>query len=363
MIKKRIFWALSISAAAGLLVSCGGDDEPASGESAAAEPSAPSGPPPNVEGMVWISGGTFSMGSFGGMPYEAPVHQVSLDGFYMDETEVTNAQFREFVEATGFLTDAEEPMPEEMMQYLPPELRERDNVPFGSMIFVKTEGPVPLTQPVWWSIEPYANWRQPHGPESSIEGKDDHPVVCLTWDDCQAYAKWAGKRLPTEAEWEYAARGGLEGKRYEWGNSPLPGEKTSKPEDWPCNIWQGRFPYEDLGTDGYAGLSPVKSYPPNGYGLFDMTGNVWELCQDGFSDTYYKESPRNNPTGPAEPKADEAGNAMYVMRGASWRIHRSYGPTPQPNQRPVLEHRVSMRNHASSDSATNDVGFRCVKDR
>lgn len=357
MMKNWILWSAS-GIAAGLMISCGGDDE----AGPAAAEAKPGVAPPEIEGMVWIPAGKFMMGSYSGMPNEAPVHEVELDGFYIDETEVTNRQFRAFVDATGYVTDAEQPMPEDQRQYLAPELRDVENVPFGSLIFKRTEGPVPLTNmQAWWAIEPYANWRQPDGPLSSVQGRDENPVVCVTWDDAQAYAKWAGKRLPTEAEWEYAARGGLEGKKYEWGNAPLPGERSSKPEDWPCNIWQGNFPYEDWGTDGFAGLAPVKSYQPNGYGLHDMTGNVWELVQDGFDPGYYAQSPPKNPAGPEKINRDQAGNAQYVMRGGSWRIHRSYGPAPQQGGQPVLEYRVAIRNQASSDSATNDVGFRCVK--
>lgn len=356
---NRITSALiSIPVVAFLLSSCGDDS--------GSVPAAADGPPPKIEGMVWIPPGKFMMGSdINGMPYEGPAHFVELDGFYIDETEVTNAEYREFVDATGYVTEAEKPMPEDQLQYVPPEIREKGDVPFGSMVFKKTEGPVPLNlpNPPWWDIDPFANWRQPFGEGSSIEGKDDYPVVCLTWADAQAYAEWAGKRLPTEAEWERAARGGLSGKKYEWGNTPLPNDRNSNPEDWPCNIWQGDFPYNDLGTDGFAGLAPVKSYKPNGFGLYDMTGNVWELCNDGFSKSYYAMREKKNPQGPTRPEKDAAGNPMYVMRGASWRIHRSYGPSPQPGGKPVIEYRVSMRNHASADSGTNDVGFRCVKDR
>jgi sulfatase modifying factor 1 len=356
---------ISLAALAGALaslISCGSDEEKSSAAAVAANPA--------IEGMVWLPSGKFMMGSdLNGMPYEGPAHFVELDGFYIDETEVTNAQFRKFVEETGYVTEAEKPMPEDQLQYVPPEVRAKAGVtpvPFGSMLFKKTDGPVPLNLPnaPWWDIDPFANWLHPDGFESSIEGKDDYPVVCVTRADALAYADWAGKRLPTEAEWEYAARGGLNSKKYEWGNTPLPAERNSKPEDWPCNIWQGNFPYDDWGTDGFAGLSPSKSYKPNGYGLFDMTGNVWEICNDGFKADYFALREKKNPQGPVDPETDQTGNVRYVMRGASWRIHRSYGPASQQGGAPVLEYRVTMRNHATNtDCSTNDVGFRCVKDR
>jgi formylglycine-generating enzyme required for sulfatase activity len=319
--------------------------------------------PPAIAGMVWIPGGSFLMGSYSGMPNEQPAHEIELSGFYLDETEVTNAQFRKFVEATGYVTVAERPLSAAELAGIPEAQRPKNGAKFGSILFQKTEGPVPLDQPVWWRMDFEANWRQPGGAGTSLEGRENHPVVCVTWDDAAAYAKWAGKRLPTEAEWEYAARGGLEGCKYEWGNEPLPAEEGSQPSEWRCNIWQGYFPYKDLGTDGHAGLAPVKSYRPNGYGLFDMTGNVWELCQDFFGADFYAQSERRNPQGPPAASGTQSGSDVHVMRGASWRIHRSYGPSPRPGAPPILEFRVSTRNEAATDTATNDVGFRCAQDR
>jgi len=340
----------------------GGCGKPEAPEPVEEAPPAAEQPAP-VEGMVWIPGGRFQMGSYSGMPNEQPVHEVEVSGFYLDETEVTNAEFREFVEATGYVTMAERPLTEEQLAAIPPAQRPDGPVRFGSIIFQKTDGPVPLNSMAWWKMEFGANWRQPHGAGSDLEGKEHHPVVCVTYQDASAYAEWAGKRLPTEAEWEYAARGGLQGKKYEWGNAPLPGEKGSESSDWPCNIWQGKFPYEDWGTDGYAGTAPVKSYPPNGYGLHDMTGNVWEICEDWYDPNYYSRSPVKDPQGPPHSQGGQGGAPVKVMRGASWRIHRSYGPSPRPGAPPILEFRVATRNEAALDTATNDVGFRCARSR
>ncbi len=318
--------------------------------------------PEAVEGMVWIPGGTFMMGSYSGMPNEQPVHPVSLDGFYLDAHEVTNAEFREFVEATGYVTVAERAMTEEQLAMVPEDQRTGEPMAFGAVVFRGTDGPVPLDSMAWWQMDFTANWRQPDGEGSSIEGKNDHPVVCVTPEDAMAYAKWAGKRLPSEAEWEYAARGGLAGKKYEWGNTPLPAERDSAPGDWPANLWQGKFPYEDWATDGHAGTAPVGSYAANGYGLYDMTGNVWEICADWYGANYYASSPEENPRGPASTQGSRMGAVSRVMRGASWRIHRSYGPAPQQGGAPILEFRVATRNEAATDTATNDVGFRCAMD-
>lgn len=362
MERCRYLWAVGLMLAG--LAACGPKTQPAAEQQAAASQAPAEAPPPAVAGMLWVPGGRFLMGSYSGMPNEQPVHEVEISGFYLDETEVTNAQFRAFVEATHYVTMAERPMTEEQLAQIPPDQRpEKKPVRFGSILFHKTDGPVPLSQPVWWKMEFDANWQHPDGPGSSLEGKDHHPVVCVTYEDAAAYARWAGKRLPSEAEWEYAARGGLLSKKYEWGNAPLPPEKGGSPADWPCNIWQGNFPYEDWATDGHAGTAPVKSYQPNGFGLYDMTGNVWEICEDWFDPGYYAQSPAKDPKGPPRSQSSQGPGEVKVMRGASWRIHRSYGPSPQPGAPPILEFRVSTRNEGALDTATNDVGFRCAKSR
>ena len=241
----------------------------------------PSTPP---EGMVWIPGGEFSMGSTGkalgksccGVCSETtvadcqPLHRVSVDGFWMDATDVTNAEFDKFVKATGYVTISERMPTKEEFPNAPAE-----NLVSGSVVFRSTKEPVPLDDHFrWWSYVKGADWRHPLGPSSSIKGHGNDPVVQVAYDDALAYAKWAGKRLPTEAEWEFAQRGGLSGKLFAWGDEFKPGGK------YMANTYQGVFPVKDTGEDGFAGISPVKSFPPNGYGLYDMAGNVWQWCSD-----------------------------------------------------------------------------------
>ena len=226
-----------------------------------------------------------------GWPDEKPAHRVRVDGFWMDEHEVTNAQFRAFVEATGYVTTAEKaPRLEEVMAQLPPGSPPppKENLVPGSLVFTPPAGRVNLDDvSQWWAWTPGANWQHPEGPGSSIEGKDDHPVVHVSWDDAVAYARWASKRLPTEAEWEFAARGGLDGQPYVWGNE--------RPSDTQihANIWQGEFPRQNTVKDGFARTAPVQSFLPNGYGLYDMAGNVWEWCADWYQrDLYRQRRPR-----------------------------------------------------------------------
>jgi len=306
------------------------------------------------EGMVWIEGGTFKMGSESGFPDESPVHEVTVDGFWMDATEVTNRQFREFVEATGYVTTAEiAPKLEDIMKQVPPGTPPppKEMLVPGSVVF-RQPPTVHNLQDVsqWWTWQPGANWRHPTGPDSSIEGKDDYPVVQVSYEDALAYAKWAGKRLPTEAEWEYAARGGLVGKPYVWGDAPI--DPTS--EKQPANTWQGQFPVKDTAKDGFAGLAPVKQFPPNNYGLYDMAGNVWEWCSDWYRPDTYRAEGRSgirNPQGPDSSYDPQEPHAMKrVVRGGSFLCNDSYCSGFRP----------SARMKESFDTSTNHIGFRCV---
>jgi formylglycine-generating enzyme required for sulfatase activity len=319
----------------------------------ATEPStAPAGPP----GMSWIEGGEFTIGTDDprSHPNERPAHRVRVDGFWMDETPVTNAQFRTFVKATGYVTTAEQkPDWEELKKQLPPGTPKPDEnllVP-GSLVFTPPDHPVPLNNLAnWWSWTPGANWKHPQGPNSSIDGKDDHPVVQVSWDDAVAYAKWAGKRLPTEAEWEFAARGGLDRKRFNWGDEFKPGGKHQ------ANTYQGQFPVKDNAEDGFAGTSPVKTFAPNSYGLYDMAGNVWNWCSDWYRADWHalcasKHEISSNPIGPeksfdpADPFAPKR-----VIKGGSFLCHESYCESYRP----------SARRGTPPDTGSGHVGFRCV---
>src|SRR5919106_45379 len=256
------------------------------------------------EGMVWIPGGEFSMGApVGGegsqaMPMASndsqPVHRVYVDAFWMDATPVTNAQFEKFVRATSYVTIAERTPTKEEFPTAPEE-----NLVAGAIVFAPLDHEVPLNNHYqWWSYVKGANWRHPRGPQSDIKGKENYPVVHIACPDAEAYAEWAGKRLPTEAEFEFAARGGLSGKTYVWGDEFRPDGK------WMANTWQGTFPVKDAAEDGYAGIAPVKSFQPNGYGLYDMAGNVWEWCSDWYDQKLYARRAGQglivNPAGPSE---------------------------------------------------------------
>jgi formylglycine-generating enzyme len=253
-------------------------------------------------GMAWIPGGEFSMGSEleGSRLNEKPVVKVSVDGFWLDEHDVTNAEFRKFVEATGYKTTAERAVDWEELkkQVAPGTSKPADEMlQPGSLVFVPTDGPVDLREMnAWWHWTIGANWQYPEGPKSNLDGRENHPVVQVSWDDAVAYAKWAGKRLPTEAEWEFAARGGMEAKRFGWGDEFKPGGQFM------TNTWTGDFPYKNTKEDGYERTSPVKTYPPNGYGLYDMGGNVWNWVSDFYRpDTHARqrlEPSCHNPTGP-----------------------------------------------------------------
>src|SRR5262245_8440514 len=311
----------------------------------------PAAPP----GMAWVPGGEFTMGTDSdlGWPDEKPAHRVRVDGFWMDEHEVTNAQFRAFVEATSYVTTAEKaPSLEEIMSQMPPGTPppSKEQLVPGSLVFQPTAGPVDTRDfSQWWHWTPGANWRHPEGPKSTIEGKDDHPVVHVSWDDATAYAKWAGKRLPTEAEWEFAARGGLDGKPYVWGDEPFSEEHPQ------CNIWQGDFPYKNTVKDGFERTAPVKSFAPNGYGLYDMAGNVWEWCADWYDrESHRKRAGKGvtvNPKGP-ERTSDPARpfQPQRVQKGGSFLCNDSY----------CSRYRPSARHGCSPDTGMSHVGFRCV---
>jgi sulfatase modifying factor 1 len=318
----------------------------------------PRGPRP--PGMVWIPGGTFTMGTTDTNAHffdARPQHDVEIDGFWLDETEVTNAQFEEFVKATGYVTVAEQrPTKEQIMANLQPGVPPPpdDKLVPASLVFRQPDDPIPWADEMnWWEWLPGANWRHPEGPGSGIADRMNHPVVHVCWKDADAYCKWAGKRLPTEAEWERAARGGLVGKTYAWGDE-LPGDGGT----WRCNIWQGPSPKINTKADGHVRTAPVKSYPPNGYGLYDVAGNVWEWCSDWYAPDYYLNAPLKNPQGPAgsfDPRARENENPYApkrVMRGGSFLCSDGFCSRYKPYG----------RGQGDVDTGQSHVGFRCAKD-
>jgi sulfatase modifying factor 1 len=322
---------------------------------------APLGPQPRPDGpapagMVWIPGGTFRMGTNEQHPHFAdayPEHDVEVGGFWMDETEVTNAQFAEFVKATGYVTVAEQkPTLESIRAGLPPGDKDPDPeilVP-GGLVFTPPLGPVPNHYSNWWKWVPGASWRHPEGPGSEIANRMNHPVVQVSWGDAVAYARWAGKRLPTEAEWEFAARGGLVGKTYAWGDEP-PNEGGK----WRCNIFQGSFPWNNTLEDGYLRTAPVKSYPPNPFGLYDVAGNVWEWCRDWYRPDYYSVAPRRNPQGPESSYDPTEANPLVpkrVTRGGSFLCSDGFCSRYKPYG----------RGRDEMESGQSHLGFRCVKD-
>ncbi|MEK0447029.1 MAG: hypothetical protein RLZZ399_2350 [Verrucomicrobiota bacterium] len=293
--------------------------------------------------MVWIPAGKFTMGANDGQADERPQHDVKVRAFWMDRCEVSNEQFAKFVEATGYVTTAERGPQSAQFPGVPVEKL----VP-GSIVFTPQEQVSSLKDSTqWWSYVPGASWRHPQGPGSDLKGKGAFPVVHVSWEDAVAYAQWAGKRLPTEAEWEYAARGGLEQNPYPWGREPFPRGL------WMMNIWQGQFPREDSGADGFRGLAPVGSFPPNSYGLHDVAGNVWEWVSDWYRSDYYGHSPRLNPQGPESSlDPEEPGVPKKVSRGGSYLCSDSY----------CKGYRPSARQKTSPDTSLSHTGFRCVKD-
>jgi len=285
------------------------------------------------DNMIWIPGGTFLMGSNAFYREERPAHSQTVDGFWIDRGPVTNAEFREFIEATSYLTFSERIPTAKMYPDAAPEFL----VP-GSLVFVKPEVPVSLRDHrAWWQYVPGASWRRPQGPGTSIEGKENHPVVHVTLEDAQAYANWANKDLPTEAEWEFAARGGLDGAAYPWGDAANPEGR------YMANTWQGRFPFENLAEDGYETTSPVGTYPPNGYGLYDVVGNTWEWTMSPWN-------PRPDAETSCCRRDTFAAGEMFVVKGGSHLCAPNY----------CLRFRPSARQGETTDSSTSHIGFRCV---
>jgi sulfatase modifying factor 1 len=307
-------------------------------------------------GMVWIPGGQFSMGAqdppnvdMVGMQATVdsrPIHRVYVDGFFMDKTDVTNAQFAEFVRATGYITIAEKTPIAADVPGAPAE-----SLVAGGVVFSPPNHAVALNNELqWWSYVQGANWRHPTGPTSSIKNKDNYPVVQVAYADVEAYTHWAHKRLPTEAEWEFAARGGLAGKPYVWGEKFQPNGK------WMANTHQGHFPDQDAGSDGFAGLAPVAQYSPNGYGLYDMAGNVWQWTSDWYRPDYYLQLTKvggvsRNPKGPESPfDPAEPGEKKKVHRGGSFLCTDQY----------CSRYMVGTRGKGEVSTGTNHLGFRCV---
>jgi formylglycine-generating enzyme len=300
--------------------------------------------------MVWMPGGTFCMGSDRHYPEEAPAHDVGVDGFWIDRTPITNHQFRNFVKATGYVTYAEiPPDPEHYPGALPHMLNA------GSLVFNPPCGPVDMTDwSQWWTFMFGANWKRPYGSCSSIGGLDDHPVVHVAYCDAEAYAKWVGKELPTEAEWEFAARGGLDGSEFAWGDELTPGSRHM------ANTWQGAFPHQNLASDGYERTSPVRAFPPNGYGLYDMIGNVWEWTTDWYAPRHQADAPKaccipQNPRGGREDASYDPGQPAIriprkVLKGGSHLCAPNY----------CRRYRPAARHAEPVDTSTSHVGFRCV---
>jgi formylglycine-generating enzyme required for sulfatase activity len=310
----------------------------------------------STTGMVFIPGGNFMMGGDNNQAAsdEFPKHFVEVSSFWMDATEVTNAQFARFVKATGYITTAEREVDwKEISKNLPPgtEKPHDSMLVAASLVFTPSDGPVDLNNySTWWRWQKGANWKHPGGPKSSIEGKDNFPVVHVSWDDAQAYCKWAGKRLPTEAEWEFAARGGMENKIYPWGNEHV---NTGNVK---TNSWEGDFPYRNEQKDGYIKMAPVRSFAPNPFGLYDMAGNVWEWCNDWYTPDYYKNfqtAKAINPKGPGKSyDPDEPYVPKRSLRGGSFLCNDTY----------CSGYRVSRRMKNSPDTGLEHTGFRCVKD-
>ena len=336
------------------------DGSPASTASLGFEPTVTKAANPIGEaprGMVWIPGGEFSMGSHAdseshcdlpGVTRDAlPVHRVYVDPFWMDATELTNEEFDKFIKATGYSTVAERTPTAADFPGVPAE-----KLIAGGVVFTPTTTAVPLNDYFqWWRYQKGANWRRPEGPQSNINGREKYPVVQIAYEDAEAFAKWAGKRLPTEAEWEFAARGGLTGKLYAWGDDLVSGGKSL------ANTYQGKFPVNDTGVDGFAGIAPVASFSPNGYGLYDVAGNVWEWVSDWYRPDYYAQlaaagGVARNPRGPESSNDPaEPGVKKRVHRGGSFLCTEQY----------CTRYMVGTRGKGESDSGTNHLGVRFVR--
>ncbi|OJW74819.1 MAG: sulfatase-modifying factor protein [Spirosoma sp. 48-14] len=291
--------------------------------------------------MVLIKGSSFQMGSID-FSDAKPVHTVTVNTFWMDTHEVTNAQFEAFVKATGYRTVAERPLNPADYPGVP-----ADKLVPGSAVFTPPTQPVSLQNPLqWWQYVAGANWRHPQGPQSNLVGKANEPVVQVCYEDAAAYARWAGKRLPTEAEWEFAARAGRKNATYYWGNTLKPAGK------WVANIFQGSFPTKNTLDDGFRTTAPVKTFPANPNGLYDMDGNVWEWCSDLYRPDYYHKSPAANPKGPADSfDPDEPGTVKHVQRGGSFLCSDQY----------CIRYKAGSRGKGETTSASNNLGFRCVR--
>lgn len=312
---------------------------------------------PTPEGMVWVEGKTFTQGAKTGdayaMPREMPAHKVSVDGFFMDATEVTNKQFKAFVDATNYVTVAERPIDWEVMKKELPEGTPKpadSMLQPGSLIFNKNVKKVATmgNYAQWWTWKIGANWKHPEGPDTNIEGKDNYPVVHIAYEDAMAYCKWANRKLPTEAQWESAAQGNSTNDIYTWGNNP-------EVLDEKANTWQGTFPIKNESKDGFPLIAPVKSYPPNSIGIYDMLGNVWELTNDLFNVNYYKQLDANdtliNPTGADKAYSPDNPYQMeHVIKGGSYLCNASY----------CASFRISAKMGTSVDSASDHAGFRTI---
>lgn len=307
---------------------------------------------PRFHGMVFLPSGIFTMGALDSAPDEFPPHEVELDGFWIDTHEVTNSQFAEFVKATGYVTTAEQPPELRSLQQgvnreeikILPELNQPGSI-CSYQLDSRNDIDPEKGAYSWWQYVPGANWRHPEGPESSVDDRMNHPVVHVSWLDAMAYCKWAGKDLPTEAQWEYAARGGLKDQSYPWGSQRNPGGQ------WLHNVWQGEFPISNSGDDGFLHTAPTGSFPPNKFGLFDVSGNVWEWCRDYYQPEYYSASPRSNPPGPGT-SFDPMDPSVIkrVQRGGSFMCSEQY----------CIGYRTTARMKGEEDTGAFHTGFRCV---